>query len=332
MSGISLKFIGKSYRIVGEASFVKESNDYLGYCDLRNLSVFTIRSYGYDLVALIRWLETGGIFTREALQGVNLIQFLYYLKEAQLHPNSINHCFFTAIVFYRFLFGVKPKLPFDDTDKKRMWWPTRYRYVTRPSYCKVKVPRRLMEPLKPREVRCFFERCSKYRDLAIVSLMLFCGLRSREVITITLQDIDFTRLIVRVMGKGNRERHAPITENLARILRRYLDLERPENSVTDFLFVVLQGHRRGHGMGYWGLRSLFRSRRKDSSLSRANPHRFRHTFGTDMAKNGVKLTTLQRLMGHSTLEMTTKYINFSMIDVHEEYQRIIHKIHAQYQS
>lgn len=327
-TAISLKFIAASgsYRLIGDGPFVKEANDYLNYSDMRNLSVLTVRSYGHDLVGLIRWLRLTGCETVEALRSVDFVKFLGYMKGEGLHPSSINHRFFTSIVFYQFVFGEKPRLPFPQTKRRRRW----YRYVSSPSLCKIKVPRRLIEPLKPHQVRSFLDQCTKYRDLAIVSLMLSCGLRSKEVLTLRLQNVDLLNGAVRVIGKGNQERRVPIAEDLAHALSRYLDVERPRNSPSDCLFVVLQGSNRGESMCYAGLRSLFRARRATLATSRANPHRFRHTFGTDMAKAGVKLPTLQKLMGHAHLETTMKYINFSMTDVHEEYRRIIAKIQAQY--
>jgi len=68
-----------------------------------------------------------------------------------------------------------------------------------------------------------------------------------------------------------------------------------------------------------GLRSIFRTRRKKSAVHNANPHRFRHTFGTNMARSGVSLPVLQKLMGHSNPEMTLRYINLSLDDIADAY-------------
>jgi integrase len=79
-----------------------------------------------------------------------------------------------------------------------------------------------------------------------------------------------------------------------------------------------------------GLRSLFRQRRRQPTLAIANPHRFRHTFGTDMARAGVGLPVLQRLMGHADMKTTLQYIELSMIDVADEYRRALATIEGRF--
>ena len=79
-----------------------------------------------------------------------------------------------------------------------------------------------------------------------------------------------------------------------------------------------------------GLRSLFRQRRRQPTLTTANAHRFRHTFGTDMARAGVRLPVLQRLMGHADMKMTLQYIELSLVDVADEYQKAIRIIEGRY--
>jgi integrase len=79
-----------------------------------------------------------------------------------------------------------------------------------------------------------------------------------------------------------------------------------------------------------GLRSLFRHRRRDHAVARANPHRFRHTFGADMARSGVRLPILQRLMGHADDSTTLRYIQLSMADIADEYQRVVNELQRRY--
>jgi integrase/recombinase XerD len=83
-------------------------------------------------------------------------------------------------------------------------------------------------------------------------------------------------------------------------------------------------------MSLSGLRSLFRHRRRDHTVARANPHRFRHTFGADMARAGVRLPILQRLMGHADESTTLRYIELSMADIADEYRRAGEEIQRRY--
>ncbi len=75
-----------------------------------------------------------------------------------------------------------------------------------------------------------------------------------------------------------------------------------------------------------GLREIFRYHRKRSGIEKANPHRFRHTFAVDMIREGMSLPVLKRLMGHSNIEMTMRYVNLSAEDVREEFERAVRRL------
>jgi len=195
--------------------------------------------------------------------------------------------------------------------------------VKRPSI-RVKEPKRLIVPLTRREVVLFFESLRTWRDLAIVSLMLFCGLRSREVLNIIIKNMNLTQKDVRVRGKGNKYRVLPIASYAQSTIRSYLTLERPETD-HDILFVNLKGKTRGRPMTPQGLRGIFRYHRKCSGIENANAHRFRHTFASDMVMSGVSLPVLMRLMGHSDIQMTMRYVNLSAEDVRQEFERAVRR-------
>jgi site-specific recombinase XerD len=174
-------------------------------------------------------------------------------------------------------------------------------------------------------VNQFLESFLTWRDLSIVSLMLLCGLRSREVLGLLLEDVDLSCGEVRVRGKGDKERIVPLAPQSIPPLQAYLAVERPEAAVAN-LFVCLKGWRRGSALTPAGLRSLFRYHRKRSKVSKANPHRFRHTFGADMARAGISIPALMQLMGHAHIHTTMIYVELSAHDVRDEFQRVLAKI------
>ena len=104
------------------------------------------------------------------------------------------------------------------------------------------------------------------------------------------------------------------------LLDHYLRLERP-NVATPPLFISLKGRARGHRMTPAGLRSLFRHHRRITGVKNANPHRFRHTFATDMVRAGVSLPALMRLMGHAHIQSTLIYVAVTPLDVYQQYAR-----------
>jgi integrase/recombinase XerC len=160
--------------------------------------------------------------------------------------------------------------------------------------------------------------------------MLLCGLRSKEVLDLELTDIVWSDGRLRIHGKGRRDRALPLPALLARTLDAYVRLERPTKTAERRLFLVMQGARRGQAMTTAGLRNLFRHRRRRPALAAAHAHRFRHTFGADMARAGVRLPILQRMMGHADLKTTLRYIELSLVDVADEYQRAITAIEGRY--
>ena len=149
------------------------------------------------------------------------------------------------------------------------------------SRLRVRAPKRTITALSVDEVARFWSSFRTSRDLAIVGLMLLQGLRSQEILDLNQDDLLLPEAQIRVRGKGNKTRFLPLAPEAARLLDHYLRLERPAKSSTA-LFVSLKGPARGARMTPAGLRSLFRHHRQTSGVKIANPHRFRHTFASDM--------------------------------------------------
>ena len=185
---------------------------------------------------------------------------------------------------------------------------------------RLKQPRRVVQPLSAEQVAKFWESLRTFRDLAVVGLMLFDGLRSCEILAPQLEDLKLADAQLYVLGKGKKQRILPLPGEIMEVLQSYLRLERPLTNSSS-LFVALQGPRRGHPMTPAGLRSLFRHHRGRTQVPAANPHRFRHTFGADMVRAGISLPALQHLMGHSQIHTTLLYVQLAPQDIWREYAR-----------
>ena len=79
------------------------------------------------------------------------------------------------------------------------------------------------------------------------------------------------------------------------------------------------------------LRRIFRTRRERESLANANPHRLRHTFGADMIRAGVRLSVLQKMMGHEHPKTTLQYVNVAFTDIQDEFNRAVERVRARYE-
>ena len=132
------------------------------------------------------------------------------------------------------------------------------------------------------------------RNRALVELVYSAGLRSREAVDLDLADIDFEQELVRVHGKGGKERVVPLGEEAAHWLARYLRDARPAlvRGAQNALFVSVRG-----------------ARLDTSTLRRIapHPHRLRHAFATHLVEGGADLRTVQELLGHSSLSTTQIY-------------------------
>lgn len=318
---------------------IEEANRFLQTLWARGLSRLTIRTYGYGLVVLFRWMEA----TERSISSLTeevLMEWVISMRERDTSPHTINHRLVTTRLLYSYIVGKElpsttighsnaKRIPSHFTDPRigtvRLGWAPRSKSL------RVRAAHRLVEPLTPGQVNGFLASIITYRDLSIVLLMLLCGLRSGEVLFLRLADLHLAEARIQVRGKGNRERILPLPESLCVAIRKYLHLERPPESSSPHIFLVLRGTRRGAPMTASGLRSLFRVRRRAGTHLRiANPHRFRHTFGADMARAGVRLPVLQRMMGHASGLMTLRYIRLSVEDIAEEYRRAMDRIEKRY--
>jgi integrase len=186
----------------------------------------------------------------------------------------------------------------------------------------VKTSKRNIVPLSVDEVARFWSSFRTSRDLAIVGLMLLEGLRSQEVLALNRDDILRSEAQIRVRGKGNKVRFLPLAPEAVQLLDHYLRLERP-NPSSAALFVSLKGPARGSRMTPAGLRSLFRHHRQTTGVTLANPHRFRHTFASDMLRAGVSLPALMQLMGHADIQTTLIYVQVTPLEVYQQYARAV---------
>ena len=198
------------------------------------------------------------------------------------------------------------------------------RFLPVRSRFRVKEPKRIPTPLSVDQVAQFWSGFRTARDMAILGLMLLQGLRSKEVIALDCEDVQLAESRICVHGKGNKVRLLPLASDTVRLLDHYLRLERPA-ACASALFVSLKGRVRGRRITPAGLRSLFRYHRLISGVPGAHPHRFRHTFATDMVRAGISLPALMNLMGHASISTTMIYVQISPRDVIEQYARAVAK-------
>ena len=317
------------YRLVDpQGQEITWANEFLDIQRIRQLSLRSLRAYGYDLLHFARWSLLDP--SRNLLE-MNESTLLEYVRDQldekpQPTPRTINHRLAVLRCVYRFHSG-NPLPPRTCSQFQRSYstqpplgYGRAHRVVT--SALRLKQPQRVIVPLSAEEVAKFWGSFRTFRDLALVALMLLDGLRSCEVLHLQLEDLQLADAQILVLGKGNQQRLLPLPPETIEVLQNYLRLERPLTN-SPALFVSLKGRHRGQLMTLAGLRSLFRHHRLRSQILRANPHRFRHTFGSDMVRAGISLPALQLLMGHSHIRTTMLYVRIAPQDVWREYARAV---------
>ena len=152
------------------------------------------------------------------------------------------------------------------------------------------------------------------RNLCICSLMLDCGLRLHEVVTLTVEHVRVSDGYLIADGKGNKERIVPIGYQTRRLLLRYLS-RRPAYAKTPFVFLRSDWEPISDDT----LRMLFRRLKTKSDIPRLRAHLLRHTFATRYLENGGDLYSLQQILGHTSLEMVRRYVHFTPRNLQSTY-------------
>jgi integrase/recombinase XerC len=162
------------------------------------------------------------------------------------------------------------------------------------------------------------------RDLALVELLYGSGLRASEVVSLTMQDMNLQQRMLRILGKGNKQRMVPITKPCQQSISLYLRDVRPvlianldASKVTNHVFLNHLGQR----LTVRGLQFILKQRmRKSGQLEGLHPHQLRHTFATQMLDQGADLRTIQALLGHATINTTQIYTHVSKEALQKEYR------------
>jgi len=211
------------------------ANDFLDAQHVRGLARASLRAYGYDLLNFSKWRQK----THSSLSRLNQSRLLAYVRyqldsQPKPTPQTINHRLIALHCLYRFHYGC-------EIPHRRSSVLSYYKTRTPLGYGKprhilaglrLKQPRRVVVPLAADEVSLFWSSFRTFRDLSLVALMLFNGLRSGETLQIELEDLDLPQAQLRVRGKGNKERIVPLSDEIIHTIERYLRLERPPGNST----------------------------------------------------------------------------------------------------
>lgn len=179
----------------------------------------------------------------------------------------------------------------------------------------IKYKEEIRLPFSDVEIDSIRMNCKSERDRAIVELLLSSGIRAAEFSNLNIDDIDFQNKSIHIReGKGAKERISYITDVCSIHLKKYLESRKDNENA---LFLSSRSNRR---LSSAGLKYMLREISKRSHVDNIHPHRFRRTFATNLARRGMDVQTIAKLMGHSNLQTTMIYVNLDSNKVMDSYK------------
>ena len=281
------------------------TKDFLEYLKYeRRVSVNTVDSYGENLLLLKNYTNKDLI----SLKKEDIKDFLDNVEataRTKAHYLTVFNSFYKYLVFMDKIKsnpcdGIKaPKL------EKKL--PT---YLTNEEIAKL-FNIRLTKPVD-------------YRNKAILEVMYATGARISEVINLELNQIDFEECIIRVVGKGKKERIIPLDDVAIEVLDNYINNYRPfliKNETCNYVFLNKNGEKISRQMIFKILKNLANKAGINKEIS---PHTLRHSFASNLLNNGADLRVIQELLGHENLETTEIYSHLQNKKIKDDYNNHPH--------
>ncbi|HEX7063002.1 MAG TPA: site-specific tyrosine recombinase XerD [Woeseiaceae bacterium] len=275
----------------------------------RGLSANTLGAYRADLMTLWRGLSERNVSIEEA-EKADLLDFLARRVESGAKPRSTARQLSSFRRFFRYMMqeGLRDNDPTADIDMPR-------------------IGRSLPRTLTEDEVDALLQAPNTdeplgHRDRAMLELLYATGLRVSELINLRQSQVNFNQGVLRIVGKGDRERLIPLGDEALRWLSEFIESPRMEillERQTDYLFPTRRGDRMTR-QAFWHI--IKRYAQKAGIKKKLSPHSLRHAFATHLLNRGADLRVVQLLLGHSDLSTTQIYTHVArerLKDLHSQH-------------
>ena len=281
---------------------INEINDYINYLKIeRQLSPNTIDSYKRDLEDFYKFTGKSYKFVTKN----DVINYLGYLNN-KINARSINRHIVSIKNYFKFL------------EKNN-----NIKYNPLEEITGLKTPKKLPKVLSEDDVNNLLDielnDAFSYRNKAMLELMYSSGLRVSELLNLEVNNIDFNMNLVRVFGKGSKERIVPIDDIATKYLDEYINVYRNtllKNKESDVLFI----NSRGDKLTRQGFFKILKIIAKEKGIKKElSPHTLRHSFATHLLNHGADLRSIQTMLGHENIETTQIYTHVSDNFIKENY-------------
>jgi len=266
----------------------------------RNTSPHTIKAYAEDLFALRDYLSASGVADVDAISSRMLRGFIAHLHESGLAASSVARRMSAVRSFARYLLRMEA-VKRDPTQGLRT----------------PKVGRKLPHFLGAKQIDALLAAPVAatplgLRDRAILEVMYSGGLRAAEVVGLNVSDLDLAQQIVRVRGKGRRERLAPIGKLAIAAIVAWLSVRKPKVAGGGKPIPALFLNKLGGRLTTRSLGRLVEKYMKVAGLDpKTTPHTLRHTFATHLLERGADIRSVQELLGHASIATTQIYTHLT---------------------
>ncbi len=277
---------------------------FLNYLTIeKNYSAHTVNNYKADLGEFRDFLDSRGGKDIKGIDYFLLRKFLSVLNDKKLSKRTISRKISTLKSFFKFVLreNLVKNNPAASLIYPRLDKPL-------PNFLTEKEVKNILELPKGDELMSL-------RDKAILEFLYSSGARVSEMVSLKRTEVDLIGGIVKVKGKGNKERLLPLGEPAVMSIKSYLDKRTDTNRA---LFV----NKRGTALSDRGVRNIIYKYIKMASLAlKVSPHTFRHSFATHLLNRGADLRSVQELLGHSSIATTQVYTHLTIDSLKNVYQK-----------
>ena len=259
----------------------------------KGLSNNTVKAYEADILSFFQWLDNEDLKYKN-LQEDHINQYISFLFKRKMRSSSVNRKISSIKSFYIFLVkrNFVKNSPLNDlvTPKQEKYLPE--------SMSEAEVDKLLNSPDVTNKI--------ENRDKAMIEMLYATGMRISELVNLKITDVDMKRCVVKVFGKGSKERLVPFGETALDSLRSYLN-EREQSSSKE-IFLSNRGKKMTR-VAFWQRVKVYLIR--ENLKNSISPHTLRHAFATHLLNRGADLRSVQLLLGHSDLSTTQIYTHIA---------------------
>ncbi|MDC2972708.1 site-specific tyrosine recombinase XerD [Gammaproteobacteria bacterium] len=259
----------------------------------KGLSNNTVKAYKADISSFFKWLDNEDLKYKNLQEG-HINQYISFLFQRKMRSSSVNRKISSIKSFYIFLVkrNFVKNSPLNDlvTPKQEKYLPE--------SMSEAEVDKLLNSP----DVKNKIEN----RDKAMIEMLYATGMRISELVNLKITDVDMKRCVIKVFGKGSKERLVPFGETALDSLRSYLN-EREQSSSKE-IFLSNRGKKMTR-VAFWQRVKVYLIR--ENLKNSISPHTLRHAFATHLLNRGADLRSVQLLLGHSDLSTTQIYTHIA---------------------